>query len=130
MPSVLKESIGSGVKILGICLGHQAIGEAFGGQLINLPKVYHGIQTPITVVDKTDRLFAGLQEQINVGRYHSWAVDRSNFPTDQLTITATDEEGHIMAMRHNELPIYGVQFHPESVLTPDGNKMLENWLKI
>lgn len=113
--------------ILGVCLGHQAIGEHFGGKLYNLPEVYHGIATPIKVV-KDDYLFEGLPEKINVGRYHSWVVDNKDFPTEQLEILATDDNGMIMAMRHKIYDIRGVQFHPESVLTPEGIKILSNWV--
>lgn len=130
VPELLKKVADGTTKILGVCLGHQAIGEAFGARLINLPKVYHGLQTPITVLDSEDLVFKGLPEEIPVGRYHSWAVDTRDFPHDILKITAADHDGNIMALRHRALPIFGVQFHPESVLTPQGNQMLENWLKI
>lgn len=114
--------------ILGICLGHQAIGQHFGARLHNLSDVFHGIATPAIVTDKEDYLFAGLPTEIEVGRYHSWVVDREGFPSDQLEITAVDESGMIMAMRHRRLDIHGVQFHPESILTPMGIKIIENWL--
>ncbi|MBD5308029.1 MAG: aminodeoxychorismate/anthranilate synthase component II [Bacteroides sp.] len=130
VPELLKKISDGRSKVLGVCLGHQAIGEAFGAKLINLPKVYHGLQTLITVLDNQDAIFTGLPEQLQVGRYHSWAIDTNDFPHDTLKITATDSEGHIMALRHQTLPIYGLQFHPESVLTPQGNQMIENWLKI
>lgn len=130
VPELLKKTAQGGNKILGVCLGHQAIGEAFGAKLVNLPKVYHGLQTPITVLDQDDPIFAGLPETLLVGRYHSWAVDPKGFPHNILRITATDGAGNIMALRHTTLPIFGLQFHPESVLTPQGNQMLENWLKI
>ena len=119
--------------ILGVCLGHQAIGEAFGGQLTNLTSVYHGVATPIFL--KEDRriaandLFKGLDSTIEVGRYHSWVVAKENFP-EELEITAEDENGYIMALQHKTLDIQAVQFHPESVLTPDGEKMIRNWLKL
>ncbi len=112
--------------ILGVCLGHQAIAEAFGGSLSNLPKVYHGVQTPVRVtVD--DCIFDGLGREIPVGRYHSWVVDPASLP-GCLEVTAVSLEGHVMALRHRELDIRGVQFHPESVLTPDGKRMVGNWL--
>lgn len=113
--------------ILGVCLGHQAIGENFGAKLLNLPEVFHGVSTPVKVIKK-DYLFEGLPETLNVGRYHSWVVDSKSFPTDSLEVLATDSEGMIMALRHKEYDIRGVQFHPESVLTPEGIKIIENWL--
>ena len=113
--------------ILGICLGHQAIGQNFGASLTNLPEVYHGVATPITVT-KEDYLFEGIPEEFEVGRYHSWVVDNKDFPSE-LEITAIDKNGMIMALRHKEYDIRGMQFHPESVLTPLGSKIIENWLK-
>ena len=112
--------------ILGVCLGHQAIGEVFGARLRNLSEVFHGIQTEVEIL--TDEpLFRGLPRQISVGRYHSWVVDREGLP-ECLEITAVSPEGHIMALRHREMNVRGIQFHPESVLTPDGKQMLRNWL--
>lgn len=113
--------------ILGVCLGEQAIGEAFGGKLTNLSEVFHGVQTPITITDATDYLFNGLPTQIPVGRYHSWVVDTDGFP-DCLTITAISNEGYIMALRHKEYDVHGIQFHPESVLTPDGKTLIAHFL--
>jgi len=115
--------------ILGVCLGHQAIGEVFGGTLRNIPKVYHGIATPIELLDKETPLFANCTLPLEVGRYHSWVVSKEGFPSC-LEILAEDDEGEIMAMKHKEYPIYGVQFHPESVLTPSGKKMIENFVHI
>ncbi len=118
-------------SILGVCLGHQAIGEAFGGTLTNLSTVYHGIATPvqqITNEGKHSRLFEGLAAEFVVGRYHSWVVDQENFPSD-LQITAKEEHGYIMALEHKTYDVQGVQFHPESILTPDGAIILKNWLK-
>ncbi|HJG76473.1 anthranilate synthase component II [Phocaeicola barnesiae] len=112
--------------ILGVCLGEQAIGEVFGGKLTNLSEVYHGIQSPIRIT-ASDYLFEGLPEEILVGRYHSWVIDRENFP-DALEITAVSQEGYIMALRHKDFDVQGIQFHPESVLTPDGKKIISNWL--
>lgn len=113
--------------ILGVCLGHQAIGESFGGTLTNLSDVFHGVQTDIDItVD--DYVFAGLNKRIPVGRYHSWVVDTKGFPAD-LEITAVSEEGQVMALRHKTFDIRGIQFHPESVLTPDGKQMIKNWLE-
>lgn len=115
-------------SILGVCLGHQAIGEAFGGKLTNLSKVYHGVATPIKIQNTKSQILNGLGEEIEVGRYHSWIVSNENFPAE-LEVTATDENGFIMAMQHKTYDVQGVQFHPESVLTPDGEKILRNWLK-
>ena len=112
--------------ILGVCLGHQAIGEAFGGQLENLSDVFHGVATPCHII-ADDPVFSGLPADITIGRYHSWVVSKDGFP-DCLEITAESDEGQIMALRHKEYNIRGIQFHPESVLTPDGKRMLQNWL--
>jgi anthranilate synthase component II len=117
----------SSKSILGVCLGHQAIGEAFGGKLVNLSTVYHGVATPVTI-ENGNQLFEGLPNEINVGRYHSWIIDEEGFPAD-LEITARDNNGYIMALQHKNYDIRGVQFHPESVLTPEGEKILRNWLK-
>ena len=122
----------SSKSILGVCLGHQAIGEAFGGKLINLSSVFHGVSTPVKVKSeklkvKSD-LFEGLPEILEVGRYHSWVVSKENFP-DELEITAEDETGMIMGLQHKTYDVQGVQFHPESVLTPKGEEILRNWLK-
>jgi len=114
-------------SILGVCLGQQAIGEVFGGTLINLDKVFHGVATTIDIAKNDTVLFQGLNERIDVGRYHSWVVSNDNFP-DALEITATDKTGQIMALRHREFDVRGVQFHPESVLTPDGKTMIKNWV--
>ena len=112
--------------ILGVCLGHQAIGEVFGGKLENLSDVFHGVATEGTQFG-TDEIFAGLPSRITMGRYHSWVVSKEGFP-DCLEITAESDEGQIMALRHKTMNIRGIQFHPESVLTPDGQKMLQNWM--
>lgn len=112
--------------ILGVCLGHQAIGEVFGGKLTNLADVYHGVQTEGTQLGN-DYIFEGLPKRIAMGRYHSWVVDKDGFP-DVLEITATSDEGQIMGLKHKEYDIHGIQFHPESVLTPDGRTMIGNWL--
>lgn len=114
-------------SILGVCLGQQAIGEVFGGTLSNLDKVYHGVATPVKTVVDDELLFEGLGKKFEVGRYHSWVVD-SNLP-DVLEATSFDENGQVMSLRHKTYDVRGVQFHPESVLTPNGKKILENWLK-
>ena len=114
--------------ILGVCLGHQAIGEHFGGRLTNLSEVYHGVQTEGTQFG-TDPIFAGLPKRILMGRYHSWVVDRAGFP-DCLEVTAVSDDGQIMALKHKNYDIHGIQFHPESVLTPEGRTMLGNWLEL
>lgn len=113
--------------MLGVCLGHQAIGEVFGAQLENLSDVYHGVATTGTQFGN-DPIFASLPERIVMGRYHSWVVSRENFP-DCLEITAESDEGQIMGLRHKEYDISGIQFHPESILTPDGRTMLRNWIE-
>jgi len=125
--------------ILGVCLGHQAIGEAFGAKLTNLSSVFHGVATPITIMKagkatngsqlaaRSSQLFKGLPEQIEVGRYHSWVVAKEGFPSD-LEITATDDNGYIMGLQHKSYDVQGVQFHPESILTPQGETILRNWL--
>ena len=112
--------------ILGVCLGHQAIGEVFSARLENLSDVFHGVATPCHVV-ADDPLFSGLDRDITVGRYHSWVVSREGLPAC-LEVTAVSDEGQIMALRHRELNVRGIQFHPESVLTPDGRRMIQNWL--
>ena len=112
---------------LGVCLGEQAIGQAFGGKLTNLSEVFHGIQTNVKIKNK-DYIFSGLPTEIPVGRYHSWVVDTEEFP-EELVITAISSEGQIMALKHREYDVHGIQFHPESVLTPDGKQIVGNWLK-
>ncbi len=142
----------SSKSILGVCLGHQAIGEAFGGKLVNLSEVYHGVATPVKVVKRqtangkrqtanadggansrltshvSRNLFEGLPEEFEAGRYHSWIVSEENFP-EELEITARDDNNFIMGLRHKTFDVQGVQFHPESVLTPKGEDILRNWLK-
>jgi anthranilate synthase component II len=120
-------------SILGVCLGHQAIGEAFGGTLVNLSTVYHGVATPVKVKSQKSKIkndvFNELPDILEVGRYHSWVVSKENFP-DTLEITAEDENGLIMGLRHKIYDVQGVQFHPESILTPDGEKIMRNWLNV
>lgn len=113
--------------ILGVCLGHQAIGEAFGGRLVNLSEVFHGVQSPCRQ-NGQDYIFEGIDSEFPVGRYHSWVVDTAGLP-DCLEVTATSPEGQIMALRHRNYDVHGIQFHPESVLTPDGKRIMENFLK-
>ena len=114
-------------SILGVCLGQQAIAEVFGGSLINLEKVYHGVATNIKIQVQDEPLFKGLESEIEVGRYHSWVVNTTDFP-DILEITSIDENGQIMSLRHKTYDVRAVQFHPESILTPHGKKILENWV--
>jgi len=114
-------------SILGVCLGQQAIGEVFGGKLVNLESVYHGIATKIKRCVDDEVLFEGLEKEFEVGRYHSWVIDK-NLP-DCLEVTSFDHNGQVMSLRHRDFDVRGVQFHPESVLTPDGKKMIENWVK-
>ncbi|MFM8433303.1 MAG: anthranilate synthase component II [Bacteroidota bacterium] len=121
------ETVAGKIPVLGVCLGHQAIISYFGGRLLNLENVLHGKSCPTEIVDKTEVLFKGLPERIMTGHYHSWVADPSFFP-EKLTITAKSPEGHIMAFRHKELEMAGVQFHPESILTPQGASILTNWI--
>lgn len=115
------------MPILGVCLGHQAIGQVFGGQLTNLSDVYHGVATPCHItVD--DYLFQGMERDIEIGRYHSWVVDTQDFSAC-LEVTSVSDEGYIMSLRHKEFDIRGIQYHPESVLTPDGKTIIGNWIK-
>ena len=115
-------------SILGVCLGHQAIGEAFGGSLINLDTVYHGVGTPITLLDQTEPLFEGLPSVFEAGRYHSWVVGSEDLPVC-FKVTCDDGNGMIMGISHVEFDVKGVQFHPESVLTGHGMRIMENWMK-
>ncbi|MEO6720707.1 MAG: aminodeoxychorismate/anthranilate synthase component II [Ferruginibacter sp.] len=117
----------SSKSILGVCLGHQAIGQAFGACLENLSTVYHGVATPIKILNENANVLKGLGNEIEVGRYHSWIVSDEDLP-DDLEVTARDANGYIMALQHKLYDVQGVQFHPESVLTPMGEKILRNWL--
>jgi len=114
-------------SILGVCLGQQAIAEAFGGNLINLTEIFHGVATSSKTVRENVKLFKDLPKEIEVGRYHSWAVNPEKFPAE-LEITATDNDGMIMALQHRNYDVHGVQFHPESILTPDGEQIIRNFL--
>lgn len=113
--------------ILGVCLGEQAIGEVFGARLTNLPHVFHGVQTPAHVVS-SDYIFKGLPKDIQVERYHSWVVENKDFPSE-LEITAVSDEGYIMALRHRQFDVHGIQFHPESILTPCGRTIIQNFVQ-
>ncbi len=126
MPELIRR-YASTKDILGVCLGHQAIGEAFGGTLENLSKVYHGIETPVSTTVADELLFRDIPDVFQAGRYHSWVVRREDLPSC-LEVTAQDSRGVIMAMRHREYNLRGVQFHPESIMTTHGMKMLENFL--
>jgi len=125
MPQVIKAYAGR-KPILGICLGHQAIGEAFGARLLNIGNVVHGVATPAHITVQ-DYLFNGLPKDIEVGRYHSWVVDDKDLP-ECLEVTSRSDDGYIMSLRHREFDIRGIQFHPESVLTPQGKIIINNWL--
>ncbi len=123
----LIQEFASTKSILGICLGHQAIGEVFGATLQNLETVYHGVATPINIVDESNPLFNGIADQSLVGRYHSWILSDVDFPSS-LAITALDDNNYIMGIRHKSYDVQGVQFHPESILTPCGERLIRNWL--
>ena len=123
----LIEEYAASKSILGVCLGHQAIGQAFGGTLLNLETVYHGVATPFKIIEKDCRLFKGLAQVEMAGRYHSWIISREGFP-EKLQITAVDEDDYIMALQHKTFDVQGVQFHPESILTPCGEMVIRNWL--
>ena len=120
-------------SILGVCLGQQAIAENFGGKLVNLKNVFHGVASKIKINENRtlsgNDVFKSLPNELEAGRYHSWVVDKNDFPAE-LEITAEDENGYIMALRHKTFDVQAVQFHPESVLTPDGEKIMKNWLVV
>ncbi len=127
---LLKEVIktyASTKSILGVCLGQQAIAEVFGGSLTNLEKVYHGVATKVNITIPDEVLFKGLNNEIEVGRYHSWVVSKEDFP-EVLEVTSVDGNEEIMSLRHKTFDVRGVQYHPESVLTPNGKQILENWV--
>lgn len=127
MPELIKQ-YASTKPILGVCLGHQAIGEAFGGTLENLKQVYHGVETPINLLGDREPIFEGVPERFQAGRYHSWVVRKENLP-DCFLVTAEDDEGMVMAFRHKEYKVMGLQFHPESIMTEHGKRMLDNFFK-
>lgn len=116
-------------KILGICLGHQAIGEAFGANLYNLPEVFHGVSREVNVIDKNEKLFNNIPITFSAGRYHSWVINKTSLPSC-LKITSVDNNNEIMSLAHIDYDVKGVQFHPESILTEWGEKLLENWLNL
>ena len=128
MPAIIRE-LAPRKSILGVCLGHQAIGEAFGARLLNMETVLHGIATPVNIVSRDIPLYLGIPATFDAGRYHSWIVDREDFP-ECLEITAVDGENRIMSLRHRFYDVQGVQYHPESVLTPVGEKIIKNWLEM
>ncbi|WP_185871837.1 anthranilate synthase component II [Blattabacterium cuenoti] len=125
----LVKTFASTKSIFGVCLGQQAIGEVFGATLLNTKKVYHGISSIIEIIDPKEILFEQLPKKIQVGRYHSWIISQNNFP-EELKITAIGDRGEIMALRHKCYDVRGVQFHPESILTPYGEKIIDNWLNL
>lgn len=128
---ILKDVIktyGPTKSIFGVCLGCQAIAEVFGGKLVNLNKVYHGVSTPVNIINDGDKTFRWLEDSIEAGRYHSWVVDPQSVP-DDIIVSATDNDGNIMALYHRQYDVRGVQFHPESVLTPSGKQIIANILK-
>lgn len=127
MKQVIRE-YGKTKSILGICLGHQGIGEVFGAQLFNIPKVLHGVTSKVSILDKDEYLFHGVNDNFDATHYHSWAVKPGTVPPS-LKVTATNGEGLIMGLRHVEYDVKGVQFHPESVMTTEGPKMIANWIK-
>jgi anthranilate synthase component II len=127
MKDVIRE-YGSAKSILGICLGHQGIGEVFGATLFNIPKVLHGVTSVSQVVDRNEYLFKGVSDKFQSTHYHSWAVRAESIPAD-LQVTAVNDEGLIMGLRHKRYDVKGLQFHPESIMTPEGPQMIKNWLK-
>ncbi|MCF8361032.1 MAG: aminodeoxychorismate/anthranilate synthase component II [Prolixibacteraceae bacterium] len=127
---IMKELIatyGASKSIFGVCLGCQAIAEVYGGKIYNLNKVYHGVATKVSIIDNNDRSFRWLEDTIEVGRYHSWVVNKDSLPAE-LIVSATDDEDLVMALYHNEHDVRGVQFHPESILTPSGKQIMANFL--
>lgn len=127
MPEAVRK-YGPSKKILGVCLGHQCIGEVYGAELENLSKVVHGKGVETIITQKDEPIYSGLPDKIITGRYHSWVVSNKNLPSC-LEVTSEDDQGFIMSLRHKEYEVVGVQYHPESVLTPHGRTILENWLK-
>lgn len=127
MPELIKQ-YASTKNILGVCLGHQGVGEAFGSNLLNLPQVFHGMVTPIEIIED-DELFEGLPKSFDVCRYHSWVIDKASINED-LVVTSIAENGNIMSIKHRKYNVRGVQFHPESIMTEHGKQLMQNWLAI
>ena len=127
MPQVL-ERYASSKNILGVCLGHQAIGEAFGSKLLNLPHVFHGMVTPIEVVEE-DEIFSQIPKSFDVCRYHSWVIDPHHL-SNELVVTSVAENGSVMSVKHKEYNVRGVQFHPESIMTEHGKLLIQNWIEL
>jgi anthranilate synthase component 2 len=123
------ETYASKKSILGVCLGHQGIAEVFGGELFNIPNVLHGVTSAIEVVDPSDKLFQGIPTSFQACHYHSWAVKADHIP-NELTVTATNKDGLVMAIAHKQFDVRGVQFHPESIMTEHGQLMIKNWLTL
>ncbi len=123
------QSVATHKPLLGVCLGHQAITENFGGELLNLPKVYHGIEGQLIRTEVECPILKGIDRKFQAGRYHSWVSEKKSFPKE-LIVTSEDENGEIMSFKHESLPVYGVQFHPESIMTPNGRLMMENFLNV
>lgn len=124
----LVSTYGPTKSILGICLGHQGIGEVYGASLFNIPKVLHGVTSTSEVVDKDEPLFAGVSQKFQSTHYHSWAIKADNIPAE-IQVTAVNDEGLVMGLRHKQYDVKGLQFHPESVMTPEGPRMIKNWLE-
>lgn len=124
----LIKNYGPTKSILGICLGHQGIGEVYGASLFNIPKVLHGVTSIANVTDSNEKLFKGIPATFQVTHYHSWAIKADTIKMP-LKITANNDEGLVMAVRHEKFDVCGVQFHPESIMTPEGPKIIENWLR-
>lgn len=128
MPEIIAACAGK-IPILGICLGHQAIAQHLGGKIINRTDVLHGMQTPILLTENPSFIFKDIPMYFKAGRYHSWELSKEDIPTD-IEVTAVDEEGSVMALQNREKNLYGLQFHPESIMTPDGEKMVTNFIEI
>lgn len=127
MKQVIKE-YGPTKSILGVCLGHQGIGEVYGAKLFNIPKVLHGVTSTTSVTDPGEYMFKGVSPKFQATHYHSWAVEKDSI-NGELQVTAVNDEGLVMGLRHKKYDVRGVQFHPESIMTPEGPKMIDNWLK-
>jgi len=123
----LIKKYGPSKSILGICLGHQGIGEVYGAQLFNMTEVLHGVETSVEIIQSNDYLFAGVPKKFRVCRYHSWALE-ANSVNGQLIINSTDEKGIVMGLSHKNYDLRGLQFHPESILTENGIRLIKNWL--